>query len=109
MAAAFLPRPRKDLEPSVYRIKSMSEQEAFTLGKRNIPKAHRIFGYGEIRVEDVSLASPDLSVRPDEPPPRHALIVGWPTDSNEVLQKARHLQIAEDLAIRATLHLAAQD
>lgn len=104
-----MPRPPKDPEPSVYRVRPLAPPDIVALGKANIPNARRIFGYGEITVAGVSLASSDLSVRPKEPPERHALLTGWPVNRDVEVQKARCLQIATLLANKASLKLAPQD
>lgn len=99
---AFLPRPPA-CEVSVFRVRSLTPDRILALGKESGPDVKRIFGYGQITVEDVTAVA--LAVQPAEPPPRHADIVGWPQDPDPALNKARQLAIAKRLARRATLNL----
>lgn len=45
----------------------------------------------------------DLEVRADEPPLRHANVVGWPTDPDPELQKSKQKEIALALASKSAL------
>jgi hypothetical protein len=44
-----------------------------------------------------------LEVLADEPPPRHANVVGWPADADAELQKAKQKEIALAVASRSLL------
>lgn len=92
---AFMPRQG---EVSVFRIDRLSENQIWTIGRdvvgygtRN-PKAR-----GDIKAAKVRESR--LNVLAAEPPPRHANLVGWPSEKSE--QKL----IAKQLAAGAILKL----
>ena len=98
-APAFI--PGSDLQTSVFRIHELREREIRDIGEnvgrtQNPPRSPR--ARGEIKV--VSVINVGLGVLPDEPPPRHAEIVGWPRDD-----KPQQLEMAKLLAAATRLVL----
>lgn len=88
---AFLPHPYNEL--SVSRTASLSKNEIIELGKPVAVKNERTFyGWAEVMVEHIRRCS--LEVRPDEPPPRHALIFNWPDEKSA--QKLLAMEIAAE-------------
>lgn len=87
---AFLPAP--DLCLSVFRINDLSEDEIWELCER-LPK----YGRGDFLSSRVS--SIGLRAEPDNDPPRHVNIVGWPPE------KSAQKSLAQKLAAEATLRL----
>jgi hypothetical protein len=71
--------PKNGTNKSVFRVDGLSIAEVLALGVEHVGKAAEkpIYGWARLIARDVRSLS--LSVRPDEPPPRHALIEGWPT------------------------------
>jgi hypothetical protein len=99
-APAFIPNP-DDLQTSVFRIYDLIERQIRDVGEdvgrtQIPPRSPR--ARGEIKVQ--SVINVGLGVLPDEPPPRHAEIVGWPRDD-----KPQQLEIAKLLAAVAQLVL----
>lgn len=87
---AFLPAP--DLSLSVFRINNLSEDEIWELCER-LPK----YGRGDFPTSLV--LSIGLRAEPDNDPPRHVNIVGWPPE------KSAQKSLAQLLAAEATLCL----
>lgn len=101
-APAFIPNP-DDLQTSVFRIYELGERQIRDIGEgvgrtQSPPQSPR--ARGEIEVNAVINVGANLHVIPDEPPPRHAEITGWPRDD-----KPQQLEIAKLLAAVARLVL----
>jgi|SRR5262245_12594041 len=95
---AFLPSVHHR-ETSVYRQGGEPVEALWTLGDQHLPRFH---GAAIIKAQDVRVIL--LDVIADEPPQRHAAIVGWPwLDEDPIeqkaLQKERALQIASKAAL----------
>jgi len=93
--SSFLPNPkykntsvfRDVVDPSVLR----NVWEATSTGNRSL-KGAAVCKAAAVRVCR-------LDVQPEEPPPKHANIVGWPwIESDLELQKAQQLELAVQLA-----------
>lgn len=90
--AAFQPPP--SLRLSVFRIDELTLEEVWEIGQVNVVN---IYGFADIKASAVY--EKNLDTDPDNNPPRHADIVGWPQEKSE-----RKL-IAQELAAKATLRL----
>ena len=96
---AFMPPPIHRL--SVFRIDNLSETEIWKIGfnkvisKMNPPR--NLHGRADILA--LNILENNLQIEPDNIPPRHADIVGWPELKEE--QKS----IAQELAAKASLKL----
>ena len=104
----FLPAP-SDRKTSVFRHKGLEKAQIWALGKKYFleplnetrlvrgesPKA--LLGRGDLTVAKIKATG--LFVEPDNTPPRHASIAGWPPEKSE--QKS----LAQRLAADAELHL----
>lgn len=91
---AFLPR-KGDQEVSVFRTTGLREAEVWDLAATHVrpnPKARAI-------VQPRDVVASGLRVDPDNTPPRHANIVGWPST------KDAQMNHALDLANRGTVVL----
>lgn len=93
---AFL--PTKNGETSAFRVAGLSDAEIWEIGEREVAQKRNqpLLARGDIDVAKVIAL--DLKVNPDNSPPGHANIIGWPEKS---AQKA----IAIELAGGARLHL----
>lgn len=91
---AFLPNP-KDGETSVFRHGAKPVKELWKIGNSAITNS-TLHGAAIIKAKEVRRAG--LEVFSAEPPPRHAAIRKWPMESDPVLMKARHKEIALVLA-----------
>ena len=98
---AFMPPPNHRL--SVFRIDNLTETEIWKIGfnkvisKMNPPRNL----HGRANIMALNILENDLQIEPDNTPPRHADIVGWPELKEE--QKS----IAQELAAKASLRLHA--
>ena len=95
---AFLPNP-KDGETSVFRHGRIPVRELWKIGSEEVAGDRTLHGAAFVKARDVRKAQ--LDVLATEPPPRHAAIRDWPTDSDLDLQKARRKEIAIVLASAA--------
>jgi len=96
--AAFLPNP-KDGESSVFRHGREPIQRLWEIG-REAAGTRTLYGASIVKARVVREVH--LEVLPDEPPPRHAVIRGWPwmTDDPE-MQKAAQKEKAAVIASSA--------
>jgi len=98
--AAFLPSPR-DRETSVSRHGSEPREELWAIGL-SAAGARNLYAAAIFKAQIVRAAQ--LEVVADEPPPRHAVIGGWPWDeADPELQKAKQKEIAAVIASQADL------
>ena len=89
--AAFMPPPA-NLKTSVSRVGSLTNGEIWSIGvtvggKRGPPKAR-----GDVIEQRVLQVGLDVEPAPTPDNPRHANIVGWPTEKDE--QKLLALELA---------------
>jgi hypothetical protein len=98
--AAFLPSP-KDRETSVSRHGSEPRDELWTIGL-SAAGARTLYAAAIFKAQVIRASQ--LEVVADEPPPRHAVIRGWPWDeADPELQKAKQKEIAAVIASQADL------
>ena len=101
--AAFQPSSNH-LRLSVFRIDGLIPEKVWEIGQVDVINAmsspkNNLRGFADIKASAVYKTH--LDVDPDNNPPRHADIVGWPQEKSE-----RKL-IAQELAAKATLRLRA--
>jgi hypothetical protein len=93
--------PPSDFRLSVFRIDSLSESEIWKIGfkkvisKMNQPRTL----HGRADIQASSIMENNLQIDPDNTPPRHASIIGWPE------LKEERKSIAQELAAKASLSL----
>ena len=88
-AEAYMPNGG---EVSVFRTNGLDEATIWGIGSDLAKKRERVlYGRGDTIVSEIRKAS--LHIRSEEPPPRHANIVGWP-ENDKPRQKILALQIA---------------
>jgi hypothetical protein len=99
--SAFMPEI-EDRETSVFRHGSEPRETLWAIGDEHAAQGRTIYGAGIIKARSVREIR--LDVFPDEPPPRHAAIRGWPwTENDPDLRKAEHKEFAVLLASNAEL------
>jgi hypothetical protein len=99
--AAFLPSAR-DHETSVFRHGSEPRETLWALGLEHAAAGRTLHGAAIVKTRDVRAAL--LEATADEPPPRHAVIRGWPyLDNDPELHKARQKERANLIASKAVL------
>lgn len=98
---AFHPDPHDD-KTSIFRVQGLTASEIWVLGDEhiNLPLGNTLLALAELSVEQIM--DINLRVEPDEPPPRHANIVGWPAAKNELMSKAQALAAVAMLRLRST-------
>ncbi len=98
---AFLPAP-KDRETSVFRQVTQPPAALWAIGDEYVAGNRTVHGAAIVKARDVRAAG--LGVFPEEPPPRHAAISGWPWLENDLeLQKAKQKELAALVASKAIL------
>ena len=103
---AFLP-PNRDTDLSIMRTEGLEEGDVWTLGDAvAAPSGRTVYARGDFlapHVRAVFVDSWRLSVRPDDDPPKHALIEGWPPheDAPEIRKSlAQQLRAKSKLMVR---------
>ena len=102
---AFLPSSKRQ-EVSIIRTEQLTEEKVWEIGDRVVaePAGRIILARGDVMARQVGESHVDdwrLTVVPDEPPPRHALIGGWPPAEESEIRKL----LAQQLRAAATLRL----
>jgi hypothetical protein len=95
---AFMPKD-DNLEVSVFRIIGLTDIRIWKIGETIVHESGHPSLKGRADILTLVVQGRNLAVTPDKNPPRHANIVGWPED------KSKRLQVAIELAERATLKL----
>jgi hypothetical protein len=98
---AFLPMRNPEtllLETSVFRISHLKDDEIWDIGQREVIRnsGRRLHGRADIILSKV--LENGLSISPDDPPPRHANIVGWPDEESK--QKMIAIALAAEAQLR---------
>lgn len=84
---------------SVFRVDQLTESAIWEIGSDIARNRERtLYARGDTKANEVRKAG--LDILPDEPPPRHANLVGWPKND-----KSRQKLIALEVAAVATLVL----
>jgi hypothetical protein len=97
--AAFLPNP-KDRETSVFRHGSEPRGRLWAIGIEHAAGGRNLHGAAICKARHVREAQ--LEVVAEEPPPRHAVIRGWPfSEADPELQKAKQKALATLIASKA--------
>lgn len=89
-ADAFIPHPHAEL--SVFRTHDLKDEAIWSLGLTVAePSGKTLHGRAELICETVRALG--FEAVPDEPPPRHANITGWPRNDKGA-QRLRALELA---------------
>ena len=91
--------PATSGETSVFRISSLLENEIWEIGNREVAQVLGLSLLGRADISAFHILAQNLKLIPDNTPPRHANIVGWPSE------KSAQKLIAMELAENAQLHL----
>lgn len=89
--------PDRDRETSVSRILKVGNPEVWGLGDEVARESGRDPPRAGGEVSTAHVRHCQLKAEPDEPPERHAIVVGWPTE------KDKQMSLAQLLAAEATL------
>jgi hypothetical protein len=95
---AFLPSQG---ERSLFRIDGLSALEVAEIGKREAAtnRQQELKGWARLIAREVT-TRPPLLLKADEPPPRHAVITNWPTDTDKQRELAAELAGAQAPHVR---------
>ncbi len=95
--SAFLPPPDRYL--SVFRTSDLVEEEIWDIGD-NIGRRRdkSLLGRGDIKA--VAVHEAGLSIDPNDIPPRHANITGWPDDESAIKLAAVELAQRAELILK---------
>jgi hypothetical protein len=91
-ARALEPSP-VDKYTSVFRIDGLADDEIWNMGTILVaePRGRRVHARADITVSNILRSN--LSVQPDEPPVRHALISGWSNEKHTRMAEAQELAV----------------
>jgi len=93
---AFL--PPKDLKLSVFNVKGLDDDGAWGLARDHVvPQQPGRTLHGRAELAAAIVLENGLEAVPDQPPPRHANVVGWPEEKDA--QKDIALQLAEKASL----------
>ena len=90
---AFMPRSAhgRPLELSLFRVDGLTDAQIWEHGRRHaLPPDRNFHGRGDVTLDMVDATGP-LRLEFDEPPPRHANVVGWPKERDQQLALAQGL------------------
>lgn len=90
--------PSKDRTTSVFRISNLTGNEIWDIGEREVAPGRGYPLLGRADLSASTVINKGLKVIPQEPPIRHANIVGWPDE------KSKLQMIAVELAAEAQFH-----
>ena len=95
---AFMPHSVR-LDLSVFRIQGLESEEIWSIGKHvAAQRGKKLYGTGNIAVANIQ--KNQLRIVPNEPPPRHADIFGWPKEKSAQKLKAQELAAEATLVLR---------
>jgi hypothetical protein len=97
----------KALEPSsidnlasVFRIIELSDEQIWELGQLFVEPRRGRSTLARADIPISNIIRQGLRVDPDEPPPRHANIAGWPGEKDANMSKAQELAADARLVVR---------
>jgi hypothetical protein len=99
--SAFM--PPADLKLSVFRTKELPEKAIWDIGNNEVGENAQVPKtlYGRAEITPLVVKKVELSIDPDDEPPRHANIIGWPQEKSE--QKLKALELAESATLKLRL------
>ncbi|RJQ20828.1 MAG: hypothetical protein C4560_04580 [Nitrospiraceae bacterium] len=90
--AAFLPAPNG--ETSVFRVSGLADIAIWEIGDKEVAGKRETAILGRADIPAFHVLNSTLKIKPDENPPRHANITGWPKEKSE--QKLIAIELAEN-------------
>lgn len=97
---AFL--PGRDNATSVFRVDGLTDDQVWRLADEHVAGVQggrHVLGTGTLLAQAVTEVG--LRVEPDDDPPRHASILGWPDDKSGKKSRAQLLAAAARLSLRS--------
>jgi len=90
--------PEDDPALSVYRIQGLNEPSIWVLGQRFAAGGRTLHARAQLTVAQAT--PPPLVIAREEPPPRHAVVTGWPAAKHERVSFAQRLAADSALFVR---------
>ncbi|MBI5739161.1 MAG: hypothetical protein HZA16_00440 [Nitrospirae bacterium] len=90
--AAFLPAPNG--ETSVFRVSGLTDIVIWQIGDKDVAVKRRMPILGRADILAFHVLNRSLRIKPDDTPPLHANITGWPKEKSE--QKLIAMELARD-------------
>lgn len=81
--------PGKDGKTSIFRVGGLTSAQIVEIGRREVGQLRTLHGWGAVGASAVLEVG--LSFEPNDVPPRHANIIGWPNDQEERIERAQDL------------------
>jgi hypothetical protein len=99
-SSAFM--PPVDLHLSVFRTKGLDEKAIWDIAENEIIKkaTSPCTLYGRADILSMKVKSTGLEIDPDNIPPRHANIIGWPSEKDK--QKLFAIELAREASLILT-------
>lgn len=85
-------------ETSVFRVSGISDIEIWHIGEKYVVSSQNKPLFGRADITASIIMDNGLDVIPQEPPVKHANIIGWPED------KSKQMEMAMQLALKAQFH-----
>lgn len=92
---AFMPHKG---ETSVFHVSGISDNEIWHIGEKFVVSSQNKPLFGRTDITASIITDNGLDVIPQEPPVKHANIIGWPED------KSKQMEMAMQLALKAQFH-----
>jgi hypothetical protein len=94
--STFLPAPNG--ETSVFRISNLSDSEIWKIGNIEVAQKRGLLLLGRADISAFKVLNKNLKIIPDNIPPRHANIIGWPEEKSK--QKLIAMELSENAQLR---------
>lgn len=92
--------PRSDGKTSVYRVSGLSEKLIWQIGDLFVRQSGGKAPMARADLRASTVAAAGLHVEPDDSPPRHANIAGWPPGKDARMSLALQLRAGAVLMLR---------
>jgi len=87
----------------VFRVNGLQEVQIWELGDTHVAAEIKRDIVARAELSVFQITSVGLHVDPDEPPPRHANVAGWPPDKGQMMELALELAAFADLRVRSSV------
>ncbi len=96
-AAAFLPNQK--VETSVFRTTGLDEAIIWPLADAAVLNREGAALHGRADISARNVRATSLEIRAQEPPPRHADLIGWSSEKDAQKSRAQQLSAAAKLVV----------
>ena len=85
---------------SVFMTQGLDNEEIWALADREVTPMRGKSAIARADLQASHIQRVGLALQPDETPPRHANIVGWPTEKDQIKLRAQELAALASLVLR---------